>query len=85
MAEFKQFRSSIGGFNRQDVSDYIEKMSHEHLEQMHTCESVINMLRSECEDLKKQRDALNAKVKRLHRLFADLQDTFRAIDEEQED
>ena len=34
MAEFSKFRSSIGGFRRTDVSNYIEALCMEHEKEM---------------------------------------------------
>lgn len=38
MADFSKFRTSIGGFNRSDVSDYIENLCAEHRKELRQCE-----------------------------------------------
>ena len=83
MAEFQRFRTSISGFNRQDVADYIERMSRNFGEKLRAREQECSDLRKEISDLTSQRDALAAKVKRLHELFGELEETFRTIDEEE--
>ena len=85
MADFMRFRSAFGGFNRQDVSDYIEKLSRESSEKLRAREQECSALRGELTELKSQRDALAAKVKRLHELFGELEKTFRTIDGEKDD
>lgn len=85
MAEFMKFRSSLGGFNRQDVSDYIEKLCLEHDEKLRACEEENSALRLELAEVKSGRDALAAKVDRLHELFGELEATFRTIKEEKND
>ena len=82
MADFMRFRTSIGGFNRQDVADYIENMSRECKEKLRAREQECSDLHKEIAELTSQRDALAAKVKRLHELFGELEETFRSIDEE---
>lgn len=38
MADFSKFRTSIGGFNRTDVSEYIEALCAEHQKSLRQCE-----------------------------------------------
>lgn len=38
MADFSKFRTSVGGFNRTDVSDYIENLCAEHRKALRQCE-----------------------------------------------
>jgi uncharacterized coiled-coil DUF342 family protein len=84
MAEYKRFRASIGGFNRQDVADYIEQMCSEHREQLLACRKECDELKQACAQAELRRDELAAKVKRLHELFGELEETFREIDAERE-
>ncbi len=82
MPEYKRFRTSLGGFNRQDVADYIEQTSREYREKLKACEKELNALKNERAEVERRREALDAKVQRLHDLFAELEETFRKIDEE---
>ena len=85
MAEYKRFRTALGGFNRDDVSEYIEKSSREHQERCIAYETELGALRKEKTELLRQRDALSEKVERLHQLFGELEAAFRAVDEIREE
>lgn len=46
-----QFRAALGGFNRRDVAQYIEKMAKEHREQLEALQAELEQTRSERETL----------------------------------
>lgn len=60
-----QFRGALGGFNRQDVAQYIEKSSKEHQEK-------VEALQAELEQTRKERDALAAELGDLRAHSGDL-------------
>ena len=70
MTDFSKFRSSLGGFNRSDVANYIESLCMEHQKQLkaekHEREAVLEQLN----DLKKALDEETAKTKALEQELA---------------
>ena len=72
MADFTKFRTSIGGFNRDDVVHYIETASVEHLKELRQVkdaneklEAEKAALRAELDETKKKLTAANAKLNRM--------------------
>ena len=47
MAEFQNFRSALGGFNREDVVHYIEYINHKHATQLNQLKTEIQALQAE--------------------------------------
>ena len=70
MAEFSKFRSSIGGFRRTDVSEYIESLCAEH-------EKALKQLRKEQEDLRAKLEAAEQQLGREREENRQLQDALR--------
>lgn len=62
-----QFRSALGGFNRRDVAQYIEKTAKEHREQLEA-------LQAELEQTRKEKEALAAELGDLRSHSGDLAD-----------
>ena len=52
MAAFQNFRSAIGGFNREDVVHYIEFINNKHASQINQLNSEIQALHQELEQLR---------------------------------
>ena len=66
MADFTKFRTSIGGFNRDDVVHYIETASVEHLKELRQVKNAneagsLKRPRCELDETKKKLTAANAK------------------------
>lgn len=59
MAEFQNFRSALGGFNREDVVHYIEYINNKHAAQLNQLKTEIQTLQTE---LAEQRDAAQQEV-----------------------
>ena len=57
MAEFQNFRSALGGFNREDVVHYIEYINHKHAAQLNQLKTEIQALQTE---LAEQKSAVQA-------------------------
>ena len=51
MAEFQNFRSALGGFNREDVVHYIEYINHKHAAQLNQLKTEIQALQTELAEL----------------------------------
>lgn len=66
MADFSKFRSTLGGFNRADVSEYIEKISMEH-------QTAMQQSREEAVCLQSQLDAAREALERKEAENASLQ------------
>ena len=62
-----RFRAALGGFNRRDVAQYIEKMAKEHREQ-------VEALQAELEQTRKEKEALAAELEGLRSHSGDLAD-----------
>ncbi|HIR09637.1 MAG TPA: hypothetical protein IAA70_04460, partial [Candidatus Avoscillospira stercoripullorum] len=58
MADFSKFRSSLGGFHRGDVADYIESLSREHAAAMKEKTGQIDALRAELQEAEEEKRAL---------------------------
>lgn len=75
MAEFQNFRSAIGGFNREDVVHYIEYINNKHAAQMNQLKTEVQTLQTELADLRRisreefsqamQLEEANAKIAQL--------------------
>lgn len=62
-----RFRAALGGFNRRDVAQYIEKMAKEHREQ-------VEALQAELEQTRKEKEALAEELEGLRSHSGDLAD-----------
>ena len=58
MADFSKFRSSLGGFHRGDVANYIESLSREHAAAMKEKTGQIDALRAELQEAEEEKRAL---------------------------
>ena len=58
MADFSKFRSSLGGFHRGDVADYIESLSREHAAALKEQTGQIDALRAELQEAEAEKRAL---------------------------
>ena len=89
MADFTKFRTSIGGFNRDDVVHYIETASVEHLKELRQVkdaneklEAEKAALRAELDETKKKLTAANAKLNRMTVEDASLQQQVETLAQE---
>lgn len=89
MADFTKFRTSIGGFNRDDVVHYIETTSVEHLKELRQVkdaneklEAEKAALRAELDETKKKLTAANAKLDRMTVEDASLQQQVETLAQE---
>lgn len=89
MADFTKFRTSIGGFNRDDVVHYIETTSVEHLKELRQVkdaneklEAEKAALRAELDETKKKLAAANAKLDRMTVEDASLQQQVETLAQE---
>lgn len=55
-----RFRGAVGGFNRRDVAQYIEKMAGEHREQMEALQGQLEQMRQEKQALEGELEQLRA-------------------------
>jgi len=77
--ENTSFKNSLfGGFNRQDVIDYIESASRKSSETIAALEADLSSLQDECNALRGERDELSAKL-------ADLEEKFASLTEERDE
>lgn len=53
MAEFQNFRSALGGFNREDVVHYIEYINNKHAAQLNQLKTEVQTLQAELTDLRR--------------------------------
>lgn len=58
MADFSKFRSSLGGFHRGDVANYIESLSMQHAAAMKEKSGQIDALRAELQEAEAEKRAL---------------------------
>lgn len=65
MADFSKFRSSLGGFNRSDVANYIEALSAEHLKQMKAEKAEREAVQSQLKELRRELEEERAAKKAL--------------------
>ena len=75
MAEFQNFRSALGGFNREDVVHYIEYINNKHAAQLNQLKTEVQTLQAELADLRRisreefsqamQLEEANAKIAQL--------------------
>ena len=89
MADITKFRTSIGGFNRDDVVHYIETASVEHLKELRQVkdaneklEAEKAALRAELDETKKKLTAANAKLDRMTVEDASLQQQVETLAQE---
>lgn len=54
MATFQNFRSAVGGFNREDVVRYIEYINNKHASQVNQLKTEIQTLQAELTELRQQ-------------------------------
>lgn len=74
MAEMQNFRSAIGGFNRQDVVQYIEYMNHQHSTQIAQLNNQLQALREELAQAKTAADpTLQAQLEAANARCAELE------------
>ncbi len=57
MAAFQNFRTAVGGFNREDVVHYIEYINKKHASQVNQLKTEIQTLQSELDAIRTQNDA----------------------------
>ncbi len=85
MAGFSKFRTSVGGFNRTDVSDYIESMCAEHQKALRQCEeekaALAEKLTQAEEALAKQKEETDALTDKLQMAEENLRETEAALQE----
>lgn len=62
MADFSKFRSSLGGFHRGDVANYIESLSMQHAAAMKEKSGQIDALRAELQEAEEEKRALQKKL-----------------------
>jgi len=73
MAEFQNFRSALGGFNREDVVHYIEYINHKHAAQLNQLKTEIQALQTELAELQadaslfQRLEEANARIAQLER------------------
>ena len=70
MATIQHFRSALGGFNRQDVVNYIEYMNNQHAAQLQQLTTQLQTAQSQSSpqqvaDLQEKLDAANARIAQL--------------------
>ena len=65
------FRTAIGGFNRDDVNNYIEKLNAEFADRERTAKRKLDVAESKCADLAEKNTALENTVERLSKLEAE--------------
>lgn len=78
MADFTKFRTSVGGFNRSDVADYIEALC---AEQKKTCKALEEEKQSLASQLEEAQISLTAKERELQELQQKLEETKTALAE----
>lgn len=62
MADFSKFRSSLGGFHRGDVANYIESLSMQHAAAMKEKTGQIDALRAELQEAEAEKRSLQIKL-----------------------
>ena len=72
MAAFQNFRSAVGGFNREDVVRYIEYINNKHSSQVNQLNTEIQALQEELAQLRSQAD-LTAQLEEANARIATLQ------------
>lgn len=77
MSELNKFRSSIGGFHRGDVADYIERTALQHREAMQQAEAEIKSLRAAAAAAEAERDALRGILERLDAAYAEAREALK--------
>lgn len=89
MADFSKFRSSIGGFHRGDVADYIESLAIAHKKELRSLtdanEKLLaerNAMAEELAHTKGELDGANAELKRLQEEDASLQQQVESLAQE---
>ena len=76
MADFTKFRTSVGGFNRSDVADYIEALC---TEQKKACKALEDEKQSLASQLEEAQISLTAKERELQALRQKLEETETAL------
>ena len=72
MAAFQNFRSAVGGFNREDVVRYIEYMNNKHSSQINQLNTEMQALQEELAQLRGQTD-LSAQLEEANARIAQLE------------
>lgn len=72
MAAFQNFRSAVGGFNREDVVRYIEYMNNKHASQVNQLNTELQALQEELAQLRSQAD-LTAQLEEANARIAQLE------------
>ena len=70
MADFSRFRSSLGGFNRSDVANYIEALSAEHQKQLKAEKAERENVMTQLKELRRTLEQANAEKKALEEELA---------------
>ena len=81
MAEFTKFRTSLNGFNRSDVAEYIESICSQHGSELRTAREEIEALTRQ---LAQAEQELQAKTEQAQQLKTELEQTQTALDATQE-
>ena len=78
MAAFQNFRSAVGGFNREDVVRYIEYMNNKHASQVNQLNTELQALQEELAQLRSQAD-LTAQLEEANARIAQLEQENAAL------
>lgn len=65
MAEFQNFRSALGGFNREDVVHYIEYINNKHAAQLNQLKTELQTLQAELAEERRANQEANALMDQL--------------------
>lgn len=86
MAEFQNFRSALGGFNREDVVHYIEYINNKHAVQLNQLKTEVQTLQAELDEQRRatqQEDSLSAQLAeaqaRIQQLEQDLEEARKPV------
>lgn len=83
MAAFQNFRSAVGGFNREDVVRYIEYMNNKHSSQVNQLNNELQALQEELAQLRSQAD-LSAQLEEANARIAQLEQERDALSSQME-
>ena len=94
MQEFYRFRTQLGGFNRADVAEYIEKTAKEHNEELFrlrdeliAANEQVRVLQEKLQtvgEIREQMQTVTAEMARLQELFAKAGEALTAVEEKTE-
>ena len=94
MQEFHRFRTQLGGFNRADVADYIEKTAKAHSEEVTRLRDELLCANAKVQELtaklknvgevRQLVQTVTAEMTRLQELFAKADETFASLEEKTE-